>query len=118
MLHSLLRSLKVRQIGQTQMCISIDGSAVTPVASGPDKAFVESVVKNSTGSYTITLKEKAKLPVVVTGITCVGAFHKLPSIFAVTENSMTINVEDRLGAAADADLIISWQYFDQLTYFF
>lgn len=118
MLHSLIRSLKCRQVGQIQMSISVNGTAGSPVASGPDKAFIESIVKNSTGSYTITVKESAKMPLFITGAVCLGGAHKTPSIIAVSVNSFTINFEDRLGAAADCDFNVAWQYFDQLSYFF
>jgi hypothetical protein len=100
------------------MCISVNGTQASPVASGPDTAFVESVVKNATGSYTITLKEKAKSNIVVTSVICLGGDHKIPAVFAVTPQAITIKLENRLGAASDADIVIQWQYFDQLSYFF
>jgi hypothetical protein len=100
------------------MSISVNGTALAPVASGPDKAFIESIVKNSTGSYTITVKESAKLPLFVTGIVCLGGSYKTPSVIAVSVNSVTIAFENRLGAAADTDFNVAWQYFDQLSYFF
>jgi len=118
MLHSLLRSLKCRQVGQIQMNISVDGSAVAPVASGPDKAFIESITKNSTGNFTIVLKEKAKIAPFVSGVVCLGGDHKTPSILATTVDSITIAFEDRLGAAADCDFNIQFQYMDQLSYYF
>lgn len=118
MLYSLIRSLKCRQVGQVQMQISVDGTAGTPVASGPDAAFISSITDNGTGSYTIILKEAAKIAPFVSGVVCLGGDHKTPSILATTTNSITIAFEDRLGAAADCDFNIQWQYSSQLNYYF
>ena len=60
MILSLLRSLKVRQIGQIQMHVIINGTATTPVASGPDASFVSAVQKIATGQYRITFRDREK----------------------------------------------------------
>ena len=43
MINSLKRNLQCRQVGQVQINLSVNGTATTPVASGPDAAFVSSV---------------------------------------------------------------------------
>lgn len=113
MLHSLLRSLKVRQVGQIQMHLGVASDAI----QGPDKAFVQSIVKNGTGDWTITLKEKAKLPLHISGL--VSATPKIIlSVAVVGLDSIQIKAHNDAGVAANADFNIQIQYFDQLSYFF
>jgi hypothetical protein len=118
MINSLKRNLQCRQVGQVQLNLSVNGTAVAPVASGPDAHFVESITKNSTGNFTITFKEPSKIAPFVSGIVCVGGSYKTPSILASTVNSVTIAFENRLGAAADTDFNIQLQWADQLSYYF
>lgn len=113
MLHSLLRSPKVRQIGQIAIHLGIASDA----AAGPDKAFVSQVIKLATGEWKIILKEKAKSPLHVSSIVSAtpGAIFHVDSVdvdFAI------IKAEDAAGAPMDADFNICIQYFDQLSYFF
>jgi hypothetical protein len=117
MLHSLLRSLKVRQIGQTQLHISLDGTVATPVVAGPDKAFVSSVVDLGTGYYKIILKEKAKSPLHISGL--VSATDKIIlKAHLVGEDFVEVKAWTDAGVAADAKINIQIQFFDQLNYFF
>jgi hypothetical protein len=117
MLYSLLRSPKCRQIGQIELNLSIDGVAATPVASGPDAAFVESIADGGTGIYTITFKEPAKSNLHVSAITSITAragFH----VAAVTKSSVTIHVLNDANVAIDAQFNLQVIFFDQLSYFF
>ena len=117
MILSLLRSLKVRQIGQIQMHVSINGTAGSPAASGPDAAFVSSVAKLGTGQYKITLKDKAKSNLLASSIVSLTA-SRIGKLHAVDTESVTIYTFNDAGVAADADILIQIQFFDQLSYFF
>ena len=117
MLLSLKRALHCRQIGQIQMHVAINGTAGVPAASGPDAAFVTSVEDIGTGHYKITLKEKAKMNLVVSSI--VSATDAIMcKVHAVDTESVTIKTFDKDGLAADADIIVQIQWFDSLSYFF
>lgn len=117
MINSLKRGLQCRQVGEIQLHLSVDGTAVTPVASGPDAFFVQSVTDNGTGSYTITLKEKAKLNLHCSGLVSLTARAGL-RISAVTTDSITVVALRDDNTAMDADFNIQLQFFDQLSYFF
>jgi secreted trypsin-like serine protease len=119
MLYSLLRGLKVRQVGQISLNISVNGTAGTPVASGPDAAFVSSIVDNGTGDYTIILKESAKMNLHVSSLVLATADSSIIP-FAVAKNSVQVKAKSVAAspAAKDVDFSIQIQYFDQLSYFF
>ncbi len=117
MILSLLRSLKVRQIGQIQMHVGVNGTATTPVASGPDAAFVSAVDKLGTGQYKITFKDKAKSNIVVSSIVA-ATNARICKAHASDTESVTIYTFSDAGVAADADIIFQIQFFDQLSYFF
>ena len=117
MLYSLKRSLQCRQVGAILMNCSVDGTAGTPVASGLDEKFIESVVDNGAGDYTITVKEAAKQNLIPAGIVSLtdGA---ILSVSAVTPSSISVIAVDDTGASVDADFIISWIFMEQLSYNF
>ena len=119
MLYSLLRSLKCRQVGQIELNISVNGTAGTPVASGPDAAFVQSITDNGTGDYTITLKESAKMTLHVSSIVCATADSTIIP-FAVTVNTIQVKAKSVAAAPAakDVDFSIQIKYMDQLSYYF
>jgi hypothetical protein len=119
MLFSLTRSLKCRQVGQVLLNISVNGTAGTPVASGPDAAFVQSVVDNGTGDYTITLKDSAKLNLHVASLVCATADSTLIP-FAVTTNSVQVRAKSVAAspAAKDVDFSIQIVFMEQLSYYF
>jgi len=119
MIYSLLRSLKVRQIGQISMNLLVNGTATTPVASGPDAAFVSSVEDLGTGNYKITLKDSAKQNLHISGLVCLTADSTV-IVTAVDKNSVTVQAKSVAAspAAKDIDFSIQIQYFDQLSYFF
>jgi hypothetical protein len=113
MLHSLLRSPKVRQVGQIALHLGVASDAI----QGPDKAFVESITKTATGDWTIVLKEKAKLPLHVSGLVS-ATEGAILHVGLVGLDSVQIKAFDDAGSAMDADFNIQIQYFDQLSYFF
>ncbi len=119
MLFSLLRSPKCRQVGQIELNISVNGTAGTPVASGPDAAFIQSITDNGTGDYTITLKEAAKLPLHVAGLVLVTT-DASATVFAVTTSTIQVRFRSvaAVPAAKDADFNIHIKYMDQLSYYF
>lgn len=119
MLHSLIRGLKCRQVGQIQLNISVDGTVTTPVASGPDAAFVQSVEDLGTGNYKITLKESAKSALHISGVACLTADATV-QIVATDTSSVTVLAKSVAStpAAKDVKLNIQIQFFDQLSYFF
>ena len=121
MLFSLLRSPKCRQVGQIELNISIDGTATTPAASGPDAAFIQSVVKNSTGNYTITLKEPAKQNLHISSIVSMTADASSIALATLTPKlSFSIVSKSVAGSpvAKDIDFSVQVIFFDQLSYFF
>jgi len=117
MLMSLLRSMKCRQVGSVIMSVSISGTAATPAASGTDAMFIDSVVDNGVGDYTISVKEAAKQNLEPVGIVSLTPGAIL-SVSAVTSDSITIASEDAAAAALDADFIILFRFADQLSYNF
>jgi hypothetical protein len=118
MINSLKRALKSRQVGQTQMNISVDGTAGTPAASGPDAFFIESITDGGAGLYTITFKEAAKIAPFVSGLVSLTDLAN-GRVTAVTVSSITVQFDNSTsGAAMDADFNIQWQFMDQLSYYF
>lgn len=118
MIGSLLRSLKCRQVGQVQMNISVNGTAGTPAASGPDAYFISSITDGGTGLYTITFKEASKIAPFVSGLVSLTD-QAIGRVTAVTTSSITVQFDNpATGAPADADFNIQWQFADQLSYYF
>jgi hypothetical protein len=118
MLFSLLRSLKCRQVGQVQLNISVNGTASTPAASGPEAQFVQSVTDLGNGNYTITLKEAAQALLHVSSLVT-ATDQTVGRVTAVTSSSVTVQFDDPAdGSAKNADFSIQIQYQSQLSYFF
>lgn len=117
MILSLKRSLQCRQVGQVQFNLSVDGASVTPAASGPDAAFVDSITDLGAGNYTITIKEAAKLALFVSGLVAITP-DVIGCVTATTVNSVTVQFNNAAGAATDADFMVQFQYADQLSYYF
>lgn len=119
MIRSLKRALNCRQVGQVQLNISVDGTATTPSASGPDSKFVESITDNGTGDYTITLKEAAHATLHVSSIV-LSTSDATAYVFAVTSSTVRIRARSVAGspAAKDVDFSIQIQFADQLSYYF
>lgn len=118
MINSLKRALQCRQVGQVQMNISVNGTATTPVASGPDAFFIQSITDGGTGLYTITFKEAAKIAPFVSGLVSLTD-QAIGRVTAVTTSSITVQFDNpATGSPADADFNIQWQFADQLSYYF
>jgi hypothetical protein len=119
MINSLKRALQCRQVGQVQLNLSVNGTAATPVASGPDAAFVLSVSDLGTGNYTITFKESAKIAPFCSGLVSLTADATI-QVTASTVSSITVQAKSVASspAAKDVDFNIQLQWADQLSYFF
>jgi len=119
MINSLKRNLQCRQVGQVQLNLSVNGTAVTPVASGPDAAFVLSVTDIGTGNYTITFKESAKIAPFCSGLILLTADSSI-IVTASTVSSITVQAKSVAAspAAKDVDFNIQLQWADQLSYYF
>lgn len=119
MLYSILRSPKCRQIGQIELNISVDGTAVTPSASGPDAIFVQSITDHGAGDYTITLKEPSKMNLHVSSIVLATANTSM-HVSVVDKSSVRVKAFeiDDIPAAKDADFSIQIKFMDQLAQYF
>lgn len=106
MKDSIKRAQKSRQIGMVLSMHLISGTAGTPADSGDDEYFVDSIVDNGTGSYTINFKEAARRDLHVIGLVPVTA-ERIMSVSAIDESSVTVRAEDAAGAQADADFYIT-----------
>jgi len=109
MYRSVNAAKRCRQIDNFELNISVNGTAVAPEGSGLDKTQVLSVVKNGTGDYTVTLKEKSQLPLVVIGVVSLTSGAIL-SIDNETQNSFDVLAVDFAGDPVDADFnaTINW----------
>jgi hypothetical protein len=100
------------------MNVSVNGTAVTPAASGPDAAFISSITDGGAGLYTITLKEAAKIAPFVTGLVSLTD-QAIGRVTAVTTSTIVVQFDDpATGNAKDADFNIQFQYSEQLSYYF
>ena len=117
MILSTIKGQKCRQIGQVQMHVAVNGTAVTPVASGPDAFFVSAVNDLGVGQYRVVVKEKSKIALFVSSIVAITP-GVTAHVVATTTDSFTIQCLDTAGAPLDADIQIQWQHADQLSYYF
>lgn len=100
------------------MNISVNGTAGTPVASGPDAAFIASITDGGAGLYTINFKEAAKIAPFVSGLVSLTDLAN-GRVVASTVSSITVQFDSSAtGNALDADFNIQWQFMDQLSYYF
>ncbi len=119
MLYSLLRSPKCRQVGQIELNISVDGTAGTPSASGPDAKYVESVTDLGTGNYKIKLKEPAKMNLHVSALVLATADSTIiPTVVSAQEVTVQAKSVAAAPAAKDVDFSIQIKFADQLSYYF
>lgn len=102
MKNSIKRTIKSRQIGLVQTYHQVDGTSGSPVDSGLDKAFVESVTKNGTGDYTIKFIEPARMDVFIASLVSLTPGAIL-DVAAVGKDTVTIGAQSDAGAAMDAD---------------
>lgn len=117
MQYSAKRSMKSRQPGTVEVCFSVSGTAATPAASGQDAMFVDSVVDNGVGDWTITLKDKSLLDLVVKSLVSFTPGAIL-NVDAVDEESITVLCEDAAGAPLDADFAVALNFASQVPYYF
>jgi hypothetical protein len=119
MINSLKRNLQCRQVGQVQLNLSVNGTATTPVASGPDAAFVSSVQDLGTGNYKINFKEPAKIAPFCSGLVLLTADSTI-QVTASTVDSITVLAKSVASSpvAKDVDFNIQLQWADQLSYYF
>lgn len=102
------RSIGTAQASLRELNFVIDGTSGTPAASGLDKMLISSVVDNGVGSYTINFLKPFNIKQAEgphPQITCITP-QRVPAVVAVAYNSITIDVTDLAGAAADADIIV------------
>lgn len=119
MINSLKRSQQCRQVGQVALNISVNGTATTPVASGPDAYFVESVADLGTGNYRITLKEASKINLHVAAIVCATADSTIiPTVVSTSAVTVQARSVAASPAAKDVDFSLQILFADQLSYYF
>lgn len=100
------RSIKSAQVQMREIQCDVDGTSVTPVASGFDGLVIASVVDNGVGDYTIIFKKpfnvsNSNLPkCFVQSLTA----DRIVSMSASAYDRVTILCTDLAGAPADADV--------------
>lgn len=88
-----------------QVLVKINGSAVTPEASGFCKTSIKQVIDNGVGDYTVILKrpfnrDNAVMPdVMIQSLTA----DRISTVVATAYDRFTVNFTDEAGVAADAD---------------
>lgn len=117
MLRSLKRGMKCRQPGVVEVLVNISGTAGAPAASGQDAAFVESVVDNGVGSWTINFKEKSLQTISPKSVLALTA-DAILAVTAVTNQSVTVTAVNGVGAAKDADFALAVNFDTQVPYYF
>ena len=105
MRHSMQASKRCRQIEFFEIFISVNGTAVTPAASGIDQKAVASVQDLGAGNYKINLKDKSPQAIVPGGIVLATA-ARIGRVTAADESSITLQFTNLSGVAADADFNI------------
>lgn len=100
---------RCRQIEFYEIFVSVNGTAVTPAASGIDAKAILSVTDLGAGNYRITLKDKSPQNLEVGGIVLSTA-SRVGRVTAKTQDSVTLQFSDLAGAAADADFSLSIQW--------
>lgn len=117
MLYSQRRSMKSRQPGIVEVLVEVDGTIATPVASGQDALFVDSVQDLGTGLYKINLKAKSlqKLfPKSLVSYTEGAILH----VVAVDQESITVQAVDPAGADLDASFAVAMNFSSEVPYLY
>lgn len=101
------------QIKMRELSVSIDGTAGTPSASGPDKFGISQVIDLGAGNYTLILAQPSAngKDVLVGGHAMLTASTAM-SITAVAFDRVTVQCTDLAGVAADADFSICLKVHD------
>lgn len=106
MKSSVNRAQQCRQIYLHEVHFAVNGTAVTPVASGLDANFVESVTDLGAGNYKITFIDKAQRSI-VPGAIVASTASRVGAVTAVDSESITVQFRDLAGVAADSDFNMS-----------
>ena len=109
--------MKCRQPGVVEVLVNISGAGATPAATGQDAMFVESVVDNGTGSWTINFKEKSLQNISPKSLVALTA-DAILCITAVTTSSVTVTAVNGAGAAKDANFALAVNFDTQVPYYF
>ena len=114
MLYSQRQPLKIRQNNMTFLFIAVDGTVVTPVASGLDSKFVSSVQDLGAGNYKINFKDKARRALIPVGheVFTDGLYLR---VTAVNTESVTVLCKTFAGVATDASFNICLAYHEDST---
>ncbi|MEM1944705.1 MAG: hypothetical protein QXX57_03070 [Nitrososphaerota archaeon] len=93
----------------------MNGTAVSPVASGIDAHAILSIQKIAAGRYQINLKQKAKRNILPQSIISATA-ERVFDIETADKESITIRSKNLAGVDSDADFHISllWHNLDML----
>jgi len=96
------RSIKSAQLKMRELNFIIDGTAVTPSASGFDRFQINSVLDLGAGSYTIIFKRPFARACQLGGHGMLTASSAL-QVIAVAFDRITVQCTDLAGIALDAD---------------
>ena len=109
MLYSQRQPLKIRQFDVTLLFIAVDGTAVTPVASGLDAKFVKEVQDLGAGNYKLVMKDKAQRALLPVGheVFTDGLYLR---VTAVDSESVTVLCKTFAGVATDASFNLCLAY--------
>lgn len=107
------KKIGTKQIKMREINVSIDGTAGTPSASGPDQFGISQVIDLGAGNYTIILRDPSAngKSVSVGGHSMLTASTAM-SISAVAFDRVTVQCTDLAGGALDADFSICIKVHD------
>lgn len=107
------KSIHTAQIKMRELSISVDGTAGTPAASGPDKFGISQVIDLGAGQYTLVLAQPSAngKDILVGGHAMLTASTAM-SIVAVAFDRVTVQCTDLAGGALDADFSICLKVHD------
>lgn len=100
---------RCRQIEFYEVFITVNGTAVTPAASGIDARAIASVQDLGAGNYKINLKDISPQELHVGGIVSFTA-ERVGTVSAKDQSSITLEFTDLAGTAADADFGVTIQW--------
>jgi len=108
MSKSVKRGIKTHQIGMRLLHLKIQDTATTPVAEGPDKFLVASIVDNGgVGDFTVILNRPAAndKDLYVAGWS--GPADTAVAVTNVDHDRVTVLITDLAGAAKDEDVFLT-----------
>ena len=100
-----IRSIKTAQSKMRELNFIINGTAVTPSASGFDRFQIKQVIDLGAGAYTIIFAHPFERACQLGGVGMITAQRSL-SVTAVAYDRITVAVTDLAGVAADADFAL------------